>query len=185
MDLLLLERRGFSQRQIAKKLGISRNTVKKFIENRGDPEERKTIQRKSLLDPYQGNIAYWLDDDLEYRATWIYDRLANMGFTGSYEIVKRKVHEIKAEKQRVAYMRFETEPGFQAQVDFGEFQVENLDGTIRKLYLFSMILGYSRKIYGELIDHCDLPTFLDCHINAFEYFGGVPDEILYDRMKNV
>ncbi len=185
MDLLLLERRGLSQRQIAKKLGISRNTVKKFIENRGDPEERKTIQRKSLLDPYQGNIAYWLDDDLEYRATWIYDRLANMGFTGSYEIVKRKVHEIKAEKQRVAYMRFETEPGFQAQVDFGEFQVENLDGTIRKLYLFAMILGYSRKIYGELIDHCDLPTFLDCHINAFEYFGGVPEEILYDRMKNV
>ena len=185
MDLLLLERRGLSQRQIAKKLGISRNTVKKFIENRGDPEERKTIQRKSLLDPYQSNIAYWLDDDLEYRATWIYDRLANMGFTGSYEIVKRKVHEIKAEKQRVAYMRFETEPGFQAQVDFGAFQVENADGSIRTLYLFTMILGYSRKIYGELIDCCDLPAFLDCHINAFEYFGGVTDEILYDRMKNV
>ena len=185
MDLLFLYFLVLSKRQIAKNLGISRNTVKKFIENRGDPEERKTIQRKSLLDPYQDNITYWLDDDLEYRATWIYDRLANMGFTGSYEIVKRKVHEIKAEKQRVAYMRFETEPGFQAQVDFGEFQVENLDGTIRKLYLFSMILGYSRKIYGELIDHCDLPTFLDCHINAFEYFGGVPDEILYDRMKNV
>ena len=185
MDLLLLERRGLSQRQITKKLGISRNTVKKFIENRGDPEERKTIQRKSLLDPYQGNISYWLDDDLEYRATWIYDRLANMGFTGSYEIVKRKVHEIKAEKQRVAYMRFETEPGFQAQVDFGEFQVENADGSIRTLYLFTMILGYSRKIYGELIDCCDLPTFLDCHINAFEYFGGIVDEILYDRMKNV
>ena len=79
-------------------------------------------------------------------------------------------------------MRFETEAGFQAQVDFGEFQVENADGTIRKLYLFSMILGYSRKPYGELIECCDLPTF---HIHAFEYFGGVPDEILYDRMKNV
>jgi hypothetical protein len=82
-------------------------------------------------------------------------------------------------------MRFETEPGFQAQVDFGAFQVENADGSIRTLYLFTMILGYSRKIYGELIDRCDLPTFLDCHIHAFDYFGGVADEILYDRMKNV
>lgn len=104
MDILLLHRRGLSQRQIAKKLGISRNTVKKFIENRGDPEERKTIQRKSLLDPFHDNILYWLRDDPEYRATWIYDRLCNMGFTGSYEIVKRKVHEVKAEKQRVAYI---------------------------------------------------------------------------------
>jgi transposase len=185
LDILLLQRKGLSQRQIAKKLGISRNTVKKFIENQGYPEERKTIQRKSLLDPFDGNIEFWLNEDLEYTATWIYDRLANMGFTGSYEIVKRKVHEIKAERQRVAYMRFETEPGFQAQVDFGAFQVENADGSIRTLYLFTMILGYSRKIYGELIDRCDLPTFLDCHINAFEYFGGVADEILYDRMKNV
>jgi len=48
-----------------------------------------------------------------------------------------------------------------------------------------MILGYSRKIYAELIERCDLPTFLDCHINAFQYFGGVPEEILYDRMRNV
>lgn len=185
MDLLLLERKGLSQRQIAKKLGISRNTVKKHIENRGYCEERKYQQRTSVLDPFKDNIAFWLNEDLGYRATWIYDRLCNMGFTGSYEIVKRKVHEIKAKQQKIAYMRFETEPGFQAQVDFGEFQVEEADGTIRKLFLFSMILGYSRKIYGELIDRCDLPTFLDCHIHAFGYFGGVPDEILYDRMKNV
>lgn len=185
MDLLLLERKGLSQRQIAKKLGISRNTVKKYMENQGYPEERKYQQRKSLLDPFDDNIAFWLNEDLEYTATWIYDRLCNMDFTGSYEIVKRKVHKIKAEKQRIAFMRFETEPGFQAQVDFGAFQVENADGSIRTLYLFTMILGYSRKIYGELIDRCDLPTFLDCHINAFDYFGGVADEILYDRMKNV
>lgn len=182
---MLLQRKGLSQRQIAKKLGISRNTVKKYIENQGYPEEQKYQQRKSLLDSFNGDIAFWLNEDLEYTATWIYDRLYNMGFTGSYETVKRKVQKIKAEKQRIAYMRFETEPGFQAQVDFGTFQVENADGNIWTLYLFSMILGYSRKIYGELIDRCDLPSFLDCHIHAFEYFGGVPDKILYDRMKNV
>ncbi len=108
-----------------------------------------------------------------------------MGFSGSYEIVKRAVHAVKEERQRIAYMRFETEPGFQSQVDFGEFQVGNADGTILKLYLFSMILGYSRLIYSEFVERCDLPTFLDCHIRAFDYFGGVTGEILYDRMKNV
>lgn len=185
MDILSLHRKGLKQRAIARKLGISRNTVKKYIE---DPElvlsPAKPRQRNSLLDPFHDNIEAWLNED-DYTATWIYDRLVNMGFTGSYEIVKRRVSQIKGQRQQVAYMRFETEPGYQAQVDFAEFQVEHTDGTVEKLFLFSMILGYSRKIYAELIQHCDLPTFLDCHTRAFDYFGGVPNEILYDRMKNV
>ena len=186
MDIFLMKRRNFSQRQIAERLGISRNTVKRYLENEGYPEPArvKTI-RESKLDPFKGNIAAWLEEDEGYKATWIYDRLRSMGFSGSYEIVKRAVQGIKKERQRIAYMRFETEPGVQSQVDFGEFQVENADGTVSKLYLFSMILGYSRKIYSEFVERCDLPTFLDCHIRAFDYFGGVTEEILYDRMKNV
>jgi len=186
LDILLLHRKGLTQRRIARKLGISRNTVKKYIENPEFAEgKNKRSKRKSMLDPFNDNILSWLDEDFEYSGTWIYDRLCNMGFAGSYEIVKRKVHKLKAERQQIAYMRFETEPGYQAQVDFGEFQVENADGTVKKLYLFSMILGHSRKIYGEFIERCDLPSFLDCHIHAFEYFGGIPEQILYDRMKNV
>jgi transposase len=186
LDILMLKRKGMSQRKIAKKLGLSRNTVKKYLANPEFPGIRGGIKkRKSLLDPYRDTIKTWLEEDLDYTATWIYDRLSTMGFSGSYEIVKRKVGAIKAERQKIAYMRFETEPGYQGQVDFGEFQVEKADGSIKKLYLFSMILGYSRRIYGELIERCDLPTFLDCHIRAFEYFGGVPEEILYDRMRNV
>jgi transposase len=182
----MLSRKGMSQRKIAKKLGVSRNTVKKYLDNPEFPQSGGRVRkRKSLLDPYMDNIEAWLKEDLDYTATWIYDRLSAMGFTGSYEIVKRRVGKSKADRQKIAYMRFETEPGYQGQVDFGEFQVERADGSIKKLYLFSMILGYSRKIYGELIEKCDLPTFLDCHIRAFESFGGVPEEILYDRMRNV
>jgi transposase len=185
LDILTLHRRGFKQRAIARRLGISRNTVKKYIERpAGALAPEKPRQRRSQLDEYHDNIQTWLDED-DYKATWIYDRLVTMGFAGSYEIVKRKVHQLKAQRQQIAYMRFETEPGYQAQVDFGEFQVEHPDGRVEKLYLFSMILGYSRRIYAELIQRCDLPTFLDCHIRAFEFFGGVPIQILYDRMKNV
>ncbi len=186
MDILILKRKGFSQRKIANKLGISRNTVKKYFDNPDLPENNHRKQkRKSLLDKYIGNVKAWLEEDNEYTATWIYDHLVPMGFSGSYEIVKRKVQDIKAERQKIAYMRFETEPGYQAQVDFGEFQVVEANGSMKKLYLFSMILGYSRRMYGELVERCDLPTFLDCHIRAFTYFGGAPSEILYDRMKNV
>jgi len=186
LDILDLYRSGLTQRAIARKLGISRNTVKKYIET---PESclknPKPYQRKSILDPYNSMIKAWLNEDEYYTATWIYDRLVNQGYTGSYETVKRKVGKLKKYKQKIAYMRFETQPGHQAQVDFGEFQVELPDGSIKKLYLFSMILGYSRKIYTEFIEQCDMQGFLDCHIHAFEYFAGVPDQILYDRMKNV
>lgn len=183
MDILFLHRRGLTQRAIAKKLCVSRNTVAKYI--RHPFQEPVYSRRKSLVDAYEDNIKAWLDEDLEYKATWIYDRLSHMGFAGSYEIVKRKVRELKEERQRIAYMRFETEPGCQAQVDFGEFQIEQADGDVERYYLFAMILGYSRKMYAEFVEKCDLPTFLDCHIRAFEYFGGVPEEILYDRMRNV
>jgi transposase len=116
-----MKRTGLTQREIARKLGISRNTVKKYIEHQGYPEpDRSKINRKSLLDQFQGNIAAWLDEDMEYKATWIYDRLRPMGFPGSYEIVKRAVHAIKEERQRIAYMRFETEPGFQSRVKLGQ-----------------------------------------------------------------
>lgn len=186
MDILTLHRKGLKKRAIARKLGISRNTVTKYINNPQLAfEPFKGQPRPGKLDPFENNIKAWIEEDSQYRATWIYDRLSNMGFAGSYEIVKRKVSKMKAEFQQVAYMRFETEPGYQAQVDFGEFQVEKTDGSVTKLYLFSMILGYSRRIYSEFIECCDLPTFLDCHINAFQYFGGVPEQILYDRMKNV
>lgn len=186
MDIITLYRKGLKKRAIARKLGISRNTVDKYIANPElvfEPPEPRN--RKSLLDPYNDNIKAWMEEDSEYTAAWIYDRLMNMGFIGSYEIVKRRVRRFKDNYHKVAYMRFETEPGYQAQVDFGEFQVARPDGSVTKLYLFAMILGYSRKMYAELIERCDLPNFLDCHIHAFEYFGGVPEQILYDRMKNV
>jgi hypothetical protein len=99
--------------------------------------------------------------------------------------VKRKVRTLREKLVQKAYLAFESEPGRQAQVDFGEFQVQRLDGTVDRYYVFAMILGYSRRLYAEFIERCDMVNFLDCHIRAFEYFGGIPLEILYDRMRNV
>ena len=82
-------------------------------------------------------------------------------------------------------LRFETPPGQQAQVDFAQFQTEFTDepGVMRIVWLFSLVLGHSRMMWGRFVLHQDLPTVLRCHIAAFEALGGVPQQILYDRMK--
>lgn len=183
MDIWVLSRQGYSQRQIAKRLGISRVTVKKYLESRELPGYRK-IARKSQIDPYRQLVQGWLGQD-DYLATKIHEMLIGQGYQGAYDSVQRYVKTLKEERDRVAYIRFETVPGQQAQVDFGEFAVVHPTGEEQKLYCFVMVLGYSRHMYVEFVERCTMPVFLDCHIRAFEYFGGVPGEILYDNMKNV
>ncbi len=86
-----------------------------------------------------------------------------------------------------ATVRFETMPGLQGQVDWGFFEnykvLEN--GKYKKLYCFLMILGYSRMRYIEFVTDMSTSTLIRCHVNAFRYFNGYPEEILYDNMKQV
>lgn len=84
-------------------------------------------------------------------------------------------------------MRFETPPGEQAQVDFAHVEAVFSDepGVVRKVWLFSLILGYSRLLWARFVQHQDLQTVLRCHRAAFAALGGVPRTILYDRMKTV
>lgn len=185
MDIYTLHRQGLSISAIVRRTGINWRTVKKFIENGGERKAYDTGKRQSALTPYHPNIEHWLEEDSGYQATWIFDRLKPLGYQGGYDQVKRKVRELKGRMVHAAYMRFETEPGKQAQVDFADFQVVNAKGETETVYLFAMVLGFSRRMYLELVLRRDMTNFLDCHINAFDYFGGVPHEILYDRMKNV
>ena len=80
-DIVLFLFKGLSQRQIARKLGISRNTVNKYVQCPEFPEtQRGYRKRKSLLDPYSDNIKTWLEEDMDYMAVWIYERLRTMAF---------------------------------------------------------------------------------------------------------
>ena len=184
MDIITLQRQGLSQRKIAEKLGLHRNTVKKYIESKALPTYTKTIRQGSILDPFRQLIDDYLAEDA-YQATWIFDRLQNSGYQGSYKTVQEYVRSVKDRRQRLAYSRFETEPGLQAQVDWGDFQIAMPDGSTCTKYLFLMVLGFSRAMYLEFVDRCTLEVFLDCHQRAFKYLQGVPAEILYDNMKHV
>ncbi len=159
-------------RFIARKLGLHRNTVKKYILGRRFPEYRRTERRISILASFARMIHDWLSQD-NYRASWIWERLKLLGYTGSYETVKRFVRPIKQQQARLAYIRFETMPGVQAQVDWADFQISEPGGAPRTVYLFVLVLGYCRAIYAEFVSRCTLESFLDGHIRAFRYLGGV------------
>ena len=184
MDILAFHRQGHSMRWIAKKLGIHRNTVKKYIIQKKQPQYNKQKRRESILTPYHQMIRDWLDHD-DYRATWIFDKLKDLGYTGGYDTVRYFVRDVKNQKARLAYIRFETEPGCQAQMDWADFKVLNPDGSTFFVYLFVMVLGFSRATFACFVDRCTLHAFMDSHIAAFHYLGGVPAETLYDNMRYV
>ena len=184
VDILVLHKLGFTPTEIARQVPCDPRTVRRYLAN---PTLRDTTpsraKRGSLLDPYRTRLEEMARAD--FQASTICRQLRRTGYRGGYTLVKDAVQRIKEERQRLAYLRFETEPGAQAQVDFGDFQVERPDGTTRTYYLFCMILGHSRMLYAELLERCDLVSFLEAHQRAFAFFGGVPREVLYDRMRNV
>lgn len=185
MDIFALRRQGFSFRAIAHKLGIHRDTVKKYLlENRPMAERQRKNSKVSILVPYQQAIEDYLQED-RYRSTWLYNQIKKMGYTGGYDTVKNFARRIKRRLQRQAYIRFESIPGLQAQVDWADFQVNESTGQVLTYYLFIMVLGFSRAIYAELVKSCTMQTFMDAHIRAIKYLGGAPTEILYDNLKHV
>ena len=108
-----------------------------------------------------------------------------MGYVGGRTALGDLVREVRPPKQRGFEVRFETPAGAQAQVDFAHFNVEfdDVPGQRRSIWLFSLVLGHSRYLWGRFVEHQDLQTVLRCHMEAFEHIGGVPREVLYDRMK--
>ena len=185
MDIVALHRQGLSNRQIAKRLGIHRLTVSRYLERDGQPPPASALRRESAVEAFTDRIKAWMEED-DYHATWMYQRLKVLGFTGGVRAVQRFVRGVRDRLVRKAFLRFETEPGQQAQVDFAELAVVDETGeVVAKFHMFLMVLGFSRKRYAELLLRPDLTNFLEAHQRAFRFFGGVPSEILYDCMKTV
>jgi NAD-dependent dihydropyrimidine dehydrogenase PreA subunit len=126
MEIKAMYRNGMTVRAISRKLGLHRNTVKKHLMSDDFPRYHKTRRRESILEPYTPMIRDYLQED-DYRATWILERIRRAGYPGAYGMVRDYVRTIKQHKTRLAYVRFETEPGRQSQFDWADFLVENGD----------------------------------------------------------
>jgi len=177
----ILAQSGLKQAQIAAQLGVSDRMVRKYLKEDYRPKERKP--RVSLLDPFKDTIASVLQDDHFYNIEVLADRLRAMGYQGGMTILRDHAAVIRTDLITKAVRRFETEPGRQAQVDWKECGRWTLDNQEQKIYAFVMLMGYSRKAYVRFTTSMKSPVLLACHSKAFEWFNGVPAEILYDNMK--
>ena len=183
-QLYELKGEGHSIRGIARELSISRNTVRRYVRSPGVPKPRSRSKRGSKLEPYTEYIDRRLSEGLD-NCVVLLREISELGYNGSYPTLTSYVKPRRRPRQPKATMRFETEPGEQAQVDWGVFSYRAENGGRRRMWGFVMVLGYSRAIYVELVRRADVATFIRCHINAFEYFGGVPRRCLYDNAKVV
>ncbi len=178
-----LKDQGLSISEISRKLGISRTTVRRYLKSGKVPQYHRD-SAGSMIEPFLPSVRDMIDRH-NLSAVRIYEELRKKGFQGSYSLVKQYSRPMRSDRKILAVYRYETDPGKQAQVDFGEFGYMEIDGKRRKLYAFSMILGYSRMRYVEYTTDISTRNVIRMHLNAFRHFGGYTDTILHDNMKQV
>lgn len=184
--ILDLHRQGLSVSAIARRVGIDRKTVRKYIERGLEPPSYGPRQpRARRLEPFEAYLRQRVVAYPGLTASRLLREIREHGYGGGYSAVTDFLREVRPSPTPPFEVRFETPPGEQAQVDFAQFEVVYADEpeAVRKVWLFSLVLGYSRLIWARFVAHQDLQTVLRCHMAAFAGLGGVPREILYDRMK--
>ena len=161
--------------------GHSRNTVRKVLRGQHDLKQ-KTSRRTSKLDPYKEYVrnryeAYGLS------AVRLIEEIRPMGYDGSIATLRRYVKTLRQDSRRRSKLtvRFETPPGKQAQADWaycGKFTAP--DGRKLSVYAFLMVLSYSRMLFVRFTPSMKMRELIECHQEAFAFFGGWTDSILYE-----
>ncbi len=172
--------KGKSLREISRILGISRKTVTKLRDKtKTDPIEIPKQNRSKKLDGFEDIILEFLKKG--FTAKIIHNILQEKySLKIGYSTLAEHISKLKPKE---VYIPVNKDPGEEAQVDFGYFGKFEKDGKKVKVWVFSMILSYSRYAYYEVVTNQRTDTFIRCHINAFEYFRGVPQTVLIDNLK--
>ena len=181
-----LHQQGLSISAIARKVGCDRKTVKKYIERGLEaPCYGPRAARSTVLDPYRAYLTERVAAFPGLSGRRLLREIRKLGYEGSYSTLKPFLRDVRPPVRTKFERRFETPAGQQAQVDFAEFSVAFSDepGVTRKVWLFSMVLGHSRWLWGRFVSSQNLQSVMRCHIAGFDAMGGSPEHILYDRMK--
>ena len=171
---------------IAKHMELDRKTVRRCLKARSWRPYRRAEKTDTLLAEHAQWLR-WRAPQVRYSARILYQELlAQRGYRGSYETVKRFVAPLRefAFSDALTQTRFETAPGQQSQIDWGQARVMLKHGpdTVR---IFVLTLGFSRRAFYCVYPDERLGQFLEAHERAFEHFGGLTAEHLYDRPRTV
>jgi len=175
-----LHEKGFSKRKIARELGIHRDTVTAILEKVSVGKmDAEPVKKASLLDPYKPTILEWMEQGKS--CVLIHEKLLqNFELQVAYPTVVKYVRHLHHGE---VYIPLLSDPGEEAQVDFGYLGLFLKDGKKVKVWCFSMVLSHSRYSYHEVVLDQSVSTFIFCHIHAFEYFAGVPHIVKLDNLK--
>jgi len=169
-----------SAAQIAQELNLDVKTVVKWMAKDRYEQPQKS-RRKSKLDPFKPMIRECLNRH-HYSAAQLFQKFKAEGYSGKYTILTDYVRSVRP-SQKPAFLDLSFAPGECAQVDFGYCGTVQVGNTRRRLYVFVMVLCYSRMIYLEFILKQGLEHFLSCHCHAFEFFAGIPEKVMVDNCK--
>lgn len=176
-----------SERTIAKRLGLHRKTVHKALESKESPpvpSPTRAVLKDSKLEPYKSYLGDRLKSYPELSAKKLLIEIKKQGYPGSYTILRVYLRTIRPKKTQV-FLRLETLPGEFAQVDWANVGKIPIGNSTRKVSAFVMVLSYSRMIYLEFTLSQCIEDFMQCHVNAFHFFGGCPKKINYDNLGSV
>lgn len=190
-EILQRYQAGMSRRAIARALGISRGAVARTLARLQAQRDQPAApfpgprRRGSILDPFEPLLRELLEKYPHLTVERALQELQARGFTGKYTVVRQRMRLLRPRTAPAPVPRFETGPGLQAQMDYGVYDIDfNREGR-RRVYLFSYLLGYSRRQYLRFVEAMDLPTTLREHVHAFHHLGGVARVCLYDNFKAV
>ena len=168
---------------IARQLGIHHNTVERVLAQMGLPSIKKAT-RSSMIDPYRPFIAETLADFPRLHASRLFVMAKERGYPGGSDHFRHLVARMRPRLPAEAYLRLRTLPGEQGQVDWGHFGKLTCGRAQRYLMAFVMVLSWSRKIFLRFFLGQQMSFFLTGHVEAFEFFGGLPRVLLYDNLKS-
>jgi transposase len=178
-----LRAQGFHVKQIARRLKLSRNTVRKYLRSTEPPEfHAREYTKKS--DPYINDIRSMIKKG--FIGTRIHEELIELGFSGSLSSVERIVHTIKKERERKEKVttRVETPPGRQMQYDWKEWELP-VNGKVVMIYVHEAILAFSRKKYYAFSLSVTSSDIIRAIHEALIFYGGVPLELVMDNAKQM
>ncbi len=177
-----LHRKGLSVSEIARRTGHDRKTVRRVIGGSVLPTPAVRRRKPRKLDPYVPYLERRMAEGV-FNVPKLLREIGSQGYTGGITQLRLFVQPHRPARASVATLRFETQPGEQAQVDWAHFGFIEHEGRRCRLYAFVMTLGWSRALYLEFTTSTAETWFLRGHLHAFHYFGGVPREVLHDNLK--